>query len=390
MTNRPLSSHSQPRLTSATAGGRVPRLALMDRYILSLLTLPFLFCVLVFSGIGISAGSLLDLVRQITDTQLPLILGLQLLGLQIPYFISFALPISILLAALITFNRLRRDSELVALRSSGISLQRLILPVLLFGLLVTGLNFAFNETLVPLTQREARFLLEETAQQGRANFQEQDVFYQEYGPDREVKRIFYARQFDGQVMRDLTMLDFTQATATQVITAESAAWDVATSTWTFINGTIYVVTADGSYQNTVTFAQQQLQVPRDPLNLDTDRNVDEMNILEAQRYLQIAQQMQDTKKIRNLQIRIQQRLAVPWNCLVFGVLGFALATSRQQQRSGQSSGFGLSLMFILGHYLVSFLTDAFSHSGLLAPSLGAWLPPSLGAAIAVWLLIRST
>lgn len=381
MTDHPLSSQIHTPL-------RLPELALMDRYILSLLALPFIFCVLVFSGIGLSAGSLLDLVREVTDAQLPLTVGLQLLGLQIPYFITFALPISLLLAALLTFNRLRRDSELVALRSSGISLYRLVLPVLLFGLLVTGLNFAFNETLVPATQREARLLLEETAQQGRANFQEQDVFYQEYGADREVKRIFYAQQFDGRVMSNLTMLDFTQTSATQVITAESAFWDIETSTWTFNNGTIYVVAPDGSYQNTVTFAQQQLQVPRDPLDQITSRNVDEMNILEARHALRVARQANDAKKARNLQIRIQQRFAVPWNCLMFGMLGFGLAIAQQQQRSNHS-GFGVSLILILGHYLLSFLTDALSHGGLLSPVLAAWLPPGLGLAIAAWLLIRS-
>lgn len=361
---------------------------LLDRYVLSALLTAFVFSVAAFTGIGVAVGVVFDLVQDFADTQIPLSLLLQLLWLQLPYTISFCLPMGVLLASLSTFNRLSADSELVALQSVGVGIYRLVLPVVLFGLLVGGLTFGFNTSLVPASRSQSSQLLQELVQQGQAVTQAQNIFYPQYGPDREIQRLFYARQFDGQQMYGLTVLDFSQTGVNQVITAESAVWDAVTNVWTFTNGTIYLVDADGSYRNILQFTEQQLQIPRDPLALATPKpSIAEMSLAEARRYLEELQPDGDPREIRKLQLYIQQQYAIPWQGLILGLIGAGLGIKSQPRR--KSRGFGLSLVIIFAQYLLSFLTAALARSGGLSPLVAAWSVNGLGLGVALWLLLRA-
>src|SRR4028119_248893 len=108
----------------------IPGIPVMDRYIATELIQPFLFGVGAFSSIGVAIGTLFDLVRRVTDAGLPLGIAVQVLLLKMPEFIAYAFPMSTLLAALMTYSRLSSDSELIALRSCGISIYRLVVPAI--------------------------------------------------------------------------------------------------------------------------------------------------------------------------------------------------------------------------------------------------------------------
>ncbi len=371
---------------SLSSKGSLPWL--MDRYILAAMLAPFLFGVGIFSTIGIAVGVVFDLVSQLSEVQIPVGILAQILILQAPYFIGFAFPMALLLAAILTFSRLAADSEVTALRSIGVSVFRLVVPVLIFGGLVSLLTFAFNETLVPQSRYQASQLLEQTLQQGRSTLQAQNLFYPEYGSDQEIKRLFYARQYDGERMHGLTILDFSQQGVDQVITANSARWNPRASVWTFMDGTVYLVSADGSYRSVLEFTEQQIKIPRDAMTAKLpDRNPSEMTLLEAQQSLKILQRSGDQNAIRRLEVQIQQRYAIPFQGLMVGLIGAGMALRPQRDRSAR--GFGISIVVIFVYYLLSFVSQALGNSGVLAPLIAAWSPSAIGLAIAGWLLLRA-
>jgi len=121
----------------------------LDRYLIRELILPFLFGVGAFASIGLSVGTLFELVRQVAESGLSIAIALRVFLLRMPEFIVLAFPMSTLLASLMTYSRLSSDSELIAFRSVGISVYRLMIPTLMMSLLVTGMTFAFNESIVP-------------------------------------------------------------------------------------------------------------------------------------------------------------------------------------------------------------------------------------------------
>jgi lipopolysaccharide export system permease protein len=379
-------------LTLLTGG-----LSLMDRYITSQLIMPFLFGVGAFSAIAVSIGTLFDLVRKVTSDDLPLNLAIQVFLLRLPEFVVYALPMSTLLAALIAYGRLASDSELIALRGCGISVRRMVVPALILSLAVTGCTFALNEAIAPQTTYQASVLLNQTLKKDRPTYKERDIFYREFtnlpqanGKTEEaLSELFYAKQFDGQHMINLTVLTFNQKNLQQIVSAKSAVWNPTQNVWDFFEGTVYAVAPDGSYSSIVEFQQQPFAIARTPLDLATwNKDSNEMNIAEAQRYLSLLNQSADEQTIRKLMVQIQRKYAFPFVCVVFGLIGAVLGS--KPGRTNRATGFGLSILIIFVYYTLAFLSAALGQAGAFSPIMAAWLPNIFGFGVGGFLLSRST
>ncbi|WP_347272405.1 LptF/LptG family permease [Leptolyngbya sp. FACHB-36] len=371
-------------------------ISVMDRYIAGELIMPFLFGVGAFSSIGVSVGALFDLMRKITESGLPLMVALQVFLLKMPYFISLAFPMSILLSCLMVYGRLSGDSELIALRSCGVSVYRLITPAIVMGLIVTGITFAFNEAIVPAANLQASRTLDQALNREQPTFQERNIVYQEFRKGRQanderidqLSRIFYASEYDGRRMKGLTILDFSQNGLSQIIAAESATWNSSTKIWDFFNGTIYVIAPNGSYRNILRFQQQQLQLPRTPLDIaESIADPGEMNIAQIRQYLTLLNATGNQKQIRRFRLRIDQKMAFPFACLIFALVGSTLGV--RPQRTSRATGFGISLVIILCYYLFISVGEVLYQFDILSSTVAGWLPTLIGLAAGTALLVRT-
>ncbi|MBG1271199.1 LptF/LptG family permease [Nostoc sp. WHI] len=367
----------------------------MDRYLASELIAPFFFGVGAFSSIGVTIDAVFDLVRKIVESGLPIDIAIQVFLLKFPNFIVLAFPMSTLLATLMTYSRLSSDSELIALRSCGVSVYRMVLTAVMLSLVVTGMTFIFNEQIAPAANYQAGMTLDKALKSDKPAFKQQNIFYPEYQdvtqPDgsknRILTRLFYADQFDGKRMTGLTIIDRSTKGLNQILVSESAQWNPSKNIWDFYNGTIYFVAADRSYRNIVRFEQQQLQLPRTPLSLaEKSRDYGEMNISEALNQLEVEYLGGDRQKIRKLQVRIQQKISLPFVCVVFGLVGAAMGSI--PQRTGRGTSFGISVVVIFSYYLIFFISGAIAQAGVLSPWMGAWLPNFIFLGIGLLLLMR--
>ena len=359
---------------------------------------PFLFGVGAFSSLGISVGALFELIRQVSEYGLPFGAAAQILLLRMPEFISYSFPMSVLLSTLMTYSRFSSDSELVALKGCGIKVSRIILPAIMLSMIVTGIAFTFNELIVPVANYQSTETLYSVLGRERwPSFQEENILYQEYqeveqadGKSEEsLARLFYARRFDGETMYGLTVLDFSQEQLSQIISSNSANWNPAEGRWDFFDGTVYLVSADGSYGNILKFEQQQLQLPRTPLDIASSKRRDpnEMNLTESWERVQLLRQRGSRSRLRRLLIRIHEKYALPFACLVFGIAGAALGS--RLRRTGRSISFAISIVVIFGYYLLYSVCSAMAHADVLTPIVGAWLPNVIGFIIGGFLLIRA-
>jgi lipopolysaccharide export system permease protein len=373
-------------------------LTVMDRYIAWELILPFLFGVGAFSSLGVSVGALFDLIRRVTESGLPMSIAAKVFLLKFPEFVSYSFPMATLLANLMAYSRLSSDSELTALKACGVSVYRMIVPALLLCVAVTGLTFMFNELIVPSANYQATLTLDKALKEEKPSFQENNVLYQEFKkvdqPNGDsidqLSRLFYAKRFDGRQMQGLTVLDFSQDGLSQIVSSKTAVWNPSQNIWDFFDGTIYVVSADGSFRNIVTFKNQQLQLPREPLDLASKRrDYDEMNIAQSKEYLALLEKGGNEDKIQKLKVRIQQKYALPFVCLSFGLVGAALGT-KLNRRTGRATGFAISIIIIFAYYLLAFISSAIAQRGIIPPFVGAWLPNFFGLAAAAILLTRSS
>ena len=368
----------------------------MDWYLTKELIGPFLFGVGLFSSVGVTVGAVFELVRRVTESGLPFSTAVQIFLLKMPYFIVLAFPMSMLLASLMAYSRMSSDSEIVALRSCGINVYRLVVPAVILSLAVTGMTFAMNELIVPAANYQATITLDRALKREKPLFQEKIIFYPEFrnvdkgnGEESVLTRLFYAEQFDGKQMKGLTILDRSQPELNQIISSESAIWNPAQNSWDFFNGTVYIVAPDGSYRNIVRFEHQQLQLPRTPLDLAAKaRDYGEMNIAQAIDYLNLIRSSGDEQKIRKLKVRIQEKYALPFVCIVFGLVGAALGT--KPQRTGRATSFGISVIVIFTYYVFSFITSSMGLKAILTPVMAAWLPMICGLGVGGLLLVRAS
>jgi lipopolysaccharide export system permease protein len=374
---------------------RIFGISVMDRYIFTQLLMPFLFGVGAFSSIVLAVGSLLELVRQVAESGLPIIVAAKVIALQMPQFVVYSFPMSILLAGMMTYSNFSGNSEIIAFRSCGISIYRLILPAFVLSAIVTGLTFFLNEIVVPAASQEATLTLNVALKQDKPTFKQNNIIVPEYkeidvkggGKEQVLVRLFYAEKFDGKVMSGLTILDRSQRDKglSQIVNAESASWNTKESKWDFNNGTIYLVSPDASYRNIVTFQHQQLQLPKSPFELAApDKRVDDMSVSELREYADTIRLGGDKKKILNVAVTIQRKLAFPFVCIVFSLIGAAMGI--RPQRTGKATSFGVSVLMIFGYYLIMMICAALGQSEVISPFLAGWLPNFLGISIGSWLL----
>ena len=109
---------------------RLLHISVMDRYIVSEVIPPFLFGMGMFSALGIAVGILFDLVRRVTEYGLPNSIAFKVAIFSVPQFVLYSFPMSMLLAALMAYGQLSSDSEIVAMRSVGASIYRIVAPAL--------------------------------------------------------------------------------------------------------------------------------------------------------------------------------------------------------------------------------------------------------------------
>ncbi len=372
-------------------------LSVMNLYIIKELILPFLFGMGIFTSLSLSIGAVFELIRKVTDSGLFWGVAAKVLLLRMPEFIVFAFPMSILLATLMTYSRLSSDSELIALRSIGVNIYRLIMPAIAFSLCIVAITFWFNNFVAPAASYQASATLKEALGQTRPDFETQNILFPEY---EEIKtegdhtkevltRLFYAEEFDGEKMKNLTVLDRSGQSVSQIVVARSAQWNVLENIWDFYDGTIYLVGVNGSYNNIVRFQHQQLALPQTALDLTKkSKQTNEMNIFEAREYLEVIRHSADEQKIRKWQVRIQEKIALPFACLVFALIGTVLGV--QPQDSGKATSFGICIGLIFGYYLLSFISQSLGISGVVPPWLAAWLPNFIGLGSAGGLLAKAT
>jgi lipopolysaccharide export system permease protein len=371
-----------------------PGISVMDRYIFTQLLMPFLFGVGAFSSIVLAVGSLLDLVRQVADSGLPITVATKVIALQMPQFVVYSFPMSILLAGMMTYGNFSQNSEIIAFRSCGISIYRLIVPAFVLSVIVTGITFVLNEVVVPAASKEATITLNQALKQDKPQFKKENFSYFENkqvekdGKKQEVLvRLYYVEKFDGKTMSGVMIVDRSQQDqgVSQVLIAKSATLNTTSNSWDFTNGTIYLVAPDGSYRNIITFQRQKLQLPKSPFDIAAlDKKTDDMSVVELMEYSDKIRLSGDKKKILTVAVTIQRKLAFPFVCIVFGLIGAAMGI--RPQRTGKATSFGVSVLLIFGYYLLITVAAALGQAEVISPFLAGWLPNFIGILMGNWLL----
>ena len=134
---------------------------------------------------------------------------------------------------------------------------------------------------------------------------------------------------------------------------------------------------------------KKIAFPRTPIDVARqNRDYNEMSLIQAREYLKVLEIGGKAKKIRKLRVRIQEKIALPFVCLVFGLIGAAIGI--KPQNTGKATSFGICIGLIFAYYLLAFICSSLGVWGILSPFFAAWLPNLLGLGASGLLLFTST
>jgi lipopolysaccharide export system permease protein len=365
-------------------------ISLMDRYLVQQLSWSFLLSVSLLTTLGVAIGTVADLAHKVSEYQLPIPMAIAIFCLKIPEYTAYALPISVLLTSLIIYGQLNSDRELTALFSFGISVYRVMLPAFVFSLLVTGVTFLLNELIVPAANYQANLLQNPYIAKTELNLQHRNIYYSEYASGlnatKKLQRIYFAEHYDRPRLINVTILSFRQEYLDQIITAQSAQWNQPQQTWILIQGSITHFDDNAKINAQEKFTAKQLFLSETIFQIvNQGRSTQDMNIRQAQEYLSLIEDSGEPIKIAQFTVRIQQKYAFPFICMVFASIGSAIGIKYFELNRAKS--FALCVGIVFAYYCLGFALGSLGITGVIPPWLAAWLPNFIGFGVGGYLLI---
>ena len=266
---------------------------LIDRWIIGQIIPPMIFAISAFTVISLSVGVMFDLIRKIVEYGLPLLKALQALIYSLPSFLVLSFPMAVLLSTLLSYGKLSANSELLALRSLGIKTSRIIAPAIAVSIFMTGLTFYFNDNLVPNSNKLAELTLRSgVGSSFNTEKSKNNIIFSRKGsridPNNKptkintfLTHIFYASQFENNIMKEVTVLDFSRVNIKQILTAKSAVFDKKNSSWVFADGSIVSTDSIGK-TTSINFKQYLYPFVEGPLDLaKVPKDASDMSLKES-------------------------------------------------------------------------------------------------------------
>ncbi len=332
-----------------------------------------------------------ELIGDIIRNRTPLVtVGDYLINL-IPFVLYNVAPVCSLLAVLITFGALSRTSEITAMKATGVSLYRMIAPVLLVATMLSALLFAFDEYYLPGANRRQEALRSVIKGKPAQTFLRPDRQWMSGQSQRggEPARIFYYQFFDPvkDVFANLTVFEFEPGsfTMTRRLFASSAHWDDREGHWVFEDGWQRSFHGE-TISNFQPFALAAFpEIHEQPAYFKKEaRPSQEMSYGELSEYIRdLKQSGFDTMRLR---VQLNRKLSDPLVTLVMAILAvpFALSAGKRGGLAGVAAGVGVAIAFSVIAAIFENLGDVNSLPAVIA----AWSPDVLFAAVGSYLLLR--
>ena len=303
-----------------------------------------------------------------------------------PYFLYYPIaPMSMLLAVLVTFGLLQRSNEITAIKATGISLYRVVIPVLAASVLVAGVLFASDQLYLPYTNKRQDELRSRIKGKPPQTYlrpdrkwifgQHSDIYYyQLFDPDRDAFGGVSVYQFDPHTLQ-----------ITHRISATRARWVKEMGRWVYEQG--WERNLNGSaienYRkfDVATFPQLSEQ----PSYFKKEvKQSSEMTYEELRRYIRDLEQ--SGFDVVRLRVQLNKKIAYPLITLVMAVLAipFALSTGKRSTLAGVATAVGIGVFY----WTISGLFEAMGNLSQLPPAVAAWSPDLVFGFIGGYLILR--
>ncbi len=360
---------------------------ILTRYILREVTAHALIGAAIFTFVLFTRdlGHILELVVRASA---PLPSVAEIFSFTIPLALTYTLPMSVLVGILIGLSRLAADSEITAMRASGMGVWSFLRVLSIFVVAAWFLALANGLYVAPRSQA-ALARLEDRLKGSQVSFEIQPrVFYEGF-----PKYVLYVQDVKtaqgAAVWKDVFMADLNDASNPKITLAKEG---IVVSEGPdrlhlhLIDGSEHETDPkDADHYQISTFQQTDI-----PIELpSTENRSDESQPAGVMGTWELLRKAQHSNAViaRWDLIEFHRRFALPTACLVLALVGIPLGLS--SKKSGKSGGFVLTILLVFAYYVVSLVGVSLARQGKVTPWFGAWLADLVFLALGLFLLFRA-
>ena len=348
---------------------------------------PFVISILFFNFIFLLT-KILDITNMIVNYRISLSDVLLLLIYSMPHFFEFVIPMSIMMAILLTFFRMSSDNEIVALKAGGMSIYELLPPVLLFcliGCILTGIMTIYGVHWGSLSFKKLTYKV--AASNVNIGMKERTF------NDNFKGVMLYTNKIDlkNKALTDVFIED--QRTKNIISTAVAPKGEMSYEPDKLLfqlrlyNGTINQVDIEQKTVHSINFDTYDI-------NLDLKKPVVGKMERKDEKEMSIAELRENLKDTVNkdakyyaILIEFYRKFSIPFACFALGLLGIPLGV--QSKSAKRAFGLGLGLIFFLLYYLMLSAGWVFGEAGIYPPLIGMWMPNIVTGGIGIYLFVRT-
>jgi LPS export ABC transporter permease LptG len=314
-----------------------------------------------------------------------LVVGEYLLNVT-PYFLYYPIaPLSMLLAVLVTFGLLQRTNEITAIKATGISLYRIVVPVLVASVVVAGGLFLSDQLYLPHTNKR------QDALRNRIKGKPAQTYLR---PERkwifgQHNDIYYYQFFDADrnAFGGISIFEFNPRSfqITRRIKADRAHWSESMGRWVYEGGWERNLSGPAIEKYSKFDAATYPELTETPAYFKKEvKQSSEMNYEELRKYIHDLEQ--GGFDVVRLRVQLHKKIAYPMITLVMAVLAvpFALSAGKRSTLAGVATAIGIGVVY----WTISSLFEAMGNLSQLPPAMAAWSPDLVFGFIGGYLILR--
>jgi lipopolysaccharide export system permease protein len=356
---------------------------ILRNYILKESVVPFAIAAGVLTFVFL-LGFLPQLANKVINKGVGLGTVMMALMYNIPVLLGYTLPIATLASVILTFGRLSSDNEIIAIRASGIPLQRLLMPLITVGILLSLILLLLNDRVIPRAYHAQRELLHETGARNPSAILEAGTFIDAFSGyvifiyKIERNRLYNIRIYQPQNNKPTRTIiakegEFTPVPGQQKILFKLI--DGSSDEPDLHNPSNYYKLTFKQFFMTLDLSDKGGKVEKKPKGMTLS---------------ELSEAITEYKSMNidpnPLIAEYHRKLSWAFAPLIFILLGFPIAviTHRRQK----SANLMLAILFAAPYYLVSVGCQALASQGLTSPALIMWVPNIIGGIIVIILNIK--
>lgn len=361
---------------------------IINRYILKELFYTFSLSIFVFT-IVLILNKVLQLTELVVNKGVPIATILKLLLFLFPSFLIIIIPISILVASITTFSRLSTDNEIIILKAAGISLYKLLLPIIILSVFAYFFTNFLTFKALPWGAQSFKNLMFQIVQ-SKASLDIKERIFNDYFDGL----VIYVNEapMSSKLMNGIFISDSRKSENPQTIIAKEGVLLTDPVSMKVLlrlkDGTIHKLEKTKDSYQLIHFSTYDLSLDiykTLSAKKEEPKTLKEMTISDIRK--KIRSLKKGTKEYNRTLIKYYKIFSLPIACLILGFVGAPLGIVNR--RSGRSGGFAISAIVVFFYYMMLTLGEGLGDEGKIHPILAMWFPNLLLSIMGTYLVVKT-